>query len=266
MGDSVKRTLVSVDYEAYPKEIGDILKGASVYDSSSSRAARVLFVERDRGYFVKEAKSGALQKEAELAKFFAGLHLTSKVLLYRTEGEKDYLITERVQGEDATFAAYLEKPEKLCEVLAESMRMLHSADIRNCPVPDRMKDYLATVDEGYHTGRFDTSIYGDNKVFKTAKEAWQTVQEYKNLFHSDTLIHGDFCLPNVIFDNFGFSGFIDLGNGGVGDRHVDLFWCAWSLWYNLKTDKYTDRLFDAYGRDKINKDVLRAVYAAEAFG
>ena len=262
----MKRTLVSVDYEAYPKEIGDFLKGASVYDSSCSNAARVLFVERDGGYFVKEAKSGMLFKEAALAKFFAGLDLTSKVLLYRTEGEKDYLITERVQGEDATFGAYLEQPEKLCEVLAESMRMLHSADIRNCPVPSRMKDYLASVDEGYRKGMFDTSIYGDRQVFKTAKEAWQTVQAYKHLFEEDTLIHGDFCLPNVILDNFRFSGFIDLGNGGAGDRHVDLFWCAWSLWYNLKTDRYTDRLFDAYGRDKINKDILRAVYAAEAFG
>lgn len=266
VGDRVKRTKVEIDYEAYPKEIGDLLKGASVYDSSSSPAARVLLVDRDGGYFVKEAERGSLLKEAELAKFFAERKLTSNVLLYCTKGEKDYLITERVPGEDATFSAYLEKPEKLCEVLAESMRMLHAADMRNCPVPNRMKDYLTTVDERYHKGMFDPSIYGDNVVFKTAAEAWQTVQEYKHLFHSDTLIHGDLCLPNIILNSFSFSGFIDLGNGGVGDRHVDLFGCAWSLWYNLKTDKYTDRLFDAYGREKINKYALRAVYAAEAFG
>lgn len=266
VGDSMKRTKVTVDFEAYPKEIGDLLKGALVYDSSCSPAARVLFVDRDRGYFVKEASCGALLKEAELASFFASKGLSSKVLFYSTETEKDYLVTERVPGEDAAFAAYLEKPEKLCEVLADSMRMLHDTDIRNCPVPDRMKDYFATVDERYHKGMFDPSIYGDRAFFKNADEAWQTVQAYKHLFQSNTLIHGDFCLPNIMLDNFALSGFIDLGNGGVGDRHVDLFWCAWSLWYNLKTDKYTDRLFDAYGREKINKDILRAVYAAEAFG
>ncbi len=38
-------------------------------------------------------------------------------------------------------------------------------------------------------------------------------------------------------------GFIDLGNGGVGDRHIDLFWGAWTLFYNLKTDRHTERFF-----------------------
>lgn len=262
----MKRTLTLVDYESYPKEIADFLRGATLYDSSCSPVARVLFVDRDGGYFLKEASCGALAKEAKLARFFADLHLSSDLLCYCTDGNRDFLLTERVPGEDATFGAYLDNPKKLCEVLADSMRMLHAAEIRECPVPDRMKDYFATVDERYRKGFFDPSLYGEREGCKSAEEAWRTVQEAKRLFRSDTLIHGDFCLPNVILDHFRFSGFIDLGNGGVGDYHVDLFWCAWSLWYNLKSDRYTDRFFDAYGREKINRDILRAVYAAEAFG
>ena len=266
VGDGMKRSVIDIDYNSYPQEIAEWLKDATLYDSSSSPEARVIFVEREQGFFVKEAPKGRLEKEASLAKFFESKGLTLKVLLYRTIGEKDYLVSERVPGEDATFSAYLEQPKKLCEVLADCMRTLHETSAVGCPVQDRMKDYFATVDERYHRGMFDPSLYGDNVGFKSAEEAFQTVQEYKSLFQSDTLIHGDFCLPNVMLDDFRFSGFIDLGNGGVGDRHVDLFWCAWSLWYNLKTDKYTNRLFDAYGRDRINTDVLRAVYAAEAFG
>ena len=62
------------------------------------------------------------------------------------------------------------------------------------------------------------------------------------------------------------SGFIDLGAGGVADRHIDLFWGAWTLGFNLGTDKYRARFFDAYGRDKIDPDKIRVVAAAEVFG
>ena len=83
---------------------------------------------------------------------------------------------------------------------------------------------------------------------------------------TDTLIHGDYCLPNVMLDDWKLSAFIDVGNGGVGDRHIDLFWGVWTLWFNLKTDKYADRFLDAYGRDAVEREMLRVVAAAEVFG
>ena len=82
---------------------------------------------------------------------------------------------------------------------------------------------------------------------------------------SDTLLHGDYCLPNIMLDDWRFSGFIDLGNGGVGDRHVDIFWGVWTLFYNLKTHKYADRFLDAYGREAVDRDALMAIAAAEVF-
>lgn len=88
----------------------------------------------------------------------------------------------------------------------------------------------------------------------------------RSLLRTDTLLHGDYCLPNVIFDHWEFSGFVDLGNGGVGDAHVDLFWGAWTLTFNLKTDAYRQRFFDAYGRDKVDEEKLRLVAACEVFG
>ena len=63
-----------------------------------------------------------------------------------------------------------------------------------------------------------------------------------------------------------FAGFIDVGAGGLGDRHIDLHWGIWSLGYNLGTDAYRDRFLDAYGRDRINKDLLAVMDAFEAFG
>lgn len=60
--------------------------------------------------------------------------------------------------------------------------------------------------------------------------------------------------PNVILDDWRFSGFVDLDCAGVGDRHVDVYWALWTLWFNLHTDAYGDRLLDAYGRDLIDME------------
>lgn len=63
----------------------------------------------------------------------------------------------------------------------------------------------------------------------------------------DTLIHGDFCLPNILARDGRVSGYIDLGDSGIGDPWRDYAWCIWSLEYNLKTDAYTGLLLEKLG-------------------
>jgi kanamycin kinase len=69
-----------------------------------------------------------------------------------------------------------------------------------------------------------------------------------------------------MLNDWKLSKFIDVDHGGVGDRHIDLFWGAWSLFFNLKTDEYRERFFDAYGRDVFEPEMLRVIAAAEVFG
>ena len=92
------------------------------------------------------------------------------------------------------------------------------------------------------------------------------MEEKHHLLKTDTLIHGDYCLPNVMLDNWRFSKFIDVGNGGIGDRHVDLFWGIWSLGFNVKSDAYRDRFLDAYGREAVEEEMLPIIGAFECFG
>ena len=63
----------------------------------------------------------------------------------------------------------------------------------------------------------------------------------------NTLIHGDYCLPNILVKNGKISGFVDLGEAGIGDPWMDYAWCIWSLEYNLGTKEYTPLLLEKLG-------------------
>ena len=261
----MKRTRITPDLTALPEEFHSLLSNAAVYDSSCSREARVLFIDKEGGYFLKSAPTGSLHNEAILDEYFYKKGLSSAVVAYRSL-ERDWLLTRRVQGEDCTLAQYLDDPKRLCDTIATLLRSLHELDAADCPVQNRTETYLNTAAHNYRNGIYDASLFPDNWGYASADEAWHTLEERRHLFEQNVLLHGDYCLPNILLDDWRFSGFIDLGNGGVGDRHIDLFWGAWTLNFNLKTDAYRERFFDAYGRDRIDGERLRAVAAAEVFG
>ena len=261
----MKRTLVKEIADHLPPEIARLLDGATLYDSSSSPDARVWLIDRDGGCFLKRNAVGRLKKEAEMTAYFHKKGLASEVLYYASEGDYDYLLTSRLKGEDATDRCSLAEPRRLAVLLGESLRALHEGDFSDCPIPDHTSSYLALAKENCEKGLFDPS-YAETYGIKTANEAREILSSGQGSLRREVLLHGDFCLPNFLMENWRFTGFIDLGNGGVGDRHVDLFWGAWTLNYNLHTDRYRELFFEAYGKERVDRELLRAVAAAEVFG
>ena len=259
----MKRVLLNQIPEEIPERLEKLLSSAKVYDSSSSPEAKVYFIDKDGGYFLKKAAKDSLLQEAQMTEYFHKKKLATAVLDYFTDGY-DWLLTEKVPGEDCIHRMYLDDPVRLCDTLAELLRKLHEEDYSGCPVMNHTERYLQTVEQVYHEKRAQRSP--EHKGFASVEEAYREVQRNKMYLKTDTLLHGDYCLPNIILNQWKFSGFIDVDHGGVGDRHVDLYWGLWSLNFNLKTDRYRQRFLDAYGRDKVNEDALRVIAAAEVFG
>ena len=248
-----------------PARFHPLFEGAEVYDSSCSAVARVLFIDKEDGFFLKSTPVGSLKREAVMTEWFHGKGLAAEVLAYE-EDTQDWLLTRRLPGEDCIHRAYLGQPERLCDILGERLRQLHELDGVDCPGKDKMDEYVALAEKNYRSGNYDASQFPDSFGYASAEEAWQVIQQHGCLLQRDTVLHGDYCLPNIMLDNWQFSGFLDVDHGGLGDRHIDLFWGAWSLEFNLKTDRFCQRFFDAYGRDKIEPELLRVVAAYEVFG
>lgn len=259
----MERRPIVADPAAFPEAFRELVAASRVYDSSCSPEARVWFLDREDGLYLKTAPKGSLRREADMTAFLHGKGLAAEVLSYESL-EKDWLLTRAVPGEDCTFGPYLEDPKRLSGILGEGLRLLHDLPTGGCPITDHTARYLRTAEENYRKGLFDPYYFqGENM---TAEKAWALVTEYGPGLQSDVILHGDYCLPNVMLEDWRFSGFIDLDHGGIGDRHIDLFWGAWSLGFNLGTDEWRDRFLDAYGRDIINEELLRAIGAFETFG
>ena len=259
----MERRPIEADLAAFPESLRELIASCRVYDSSCSPTAQVWFLDREDGLYLKTAPKGSLRREAEMTAFVHGKGLAAEVVLYQSL-DRDWLLTRAVPGEDCTFRPYLEDPRRLSALLGEQLRQLHEVSTAGCPVTDHTALYLAAVAEGQRLGRFDAGYH--HKEGLTEEAAREAVQKFSPALKNEVLLHGDYCLPNVILDDWSFSGFIDLDHGGIGDRHIDLFWGAWSLGFNLGTDRWRSRFLDAYGRDKIDEELLEAIGAFEAFG
>ncbi len=219
----MKKIKTEIKLQDFPQPIHEYLAGAGIFDSSCGENSRVLY--SDKGYYIKTAPKGSLEREAGINKILHKKGLCSAVVEYLS-ADKDYMITLPAAGQDATH--FLENPEQLCIALANGMKYLHNLPVGDIPPSPQMCFFNSDNDLCY-----------------------------------DTFIHGDFCLPNIMLENYDFKMFIDMGLAGKGDRHIDIFWCIWSLWFNLKTDKYTDYFLDLYGRDKIDMSLLHKIAIKE---
>ena len=261
----MKQTVLDHIPTGIPVEFQRFIGKARIFDSSCSPEARVYFIEKDRGYYLKTCAKGTLAKEAEMTAYFHRKGIGTEVLSYVSD-TVDWLLTAKVEGEDCTHERYIAEPKRLCDTIAEELRRLHETDFADCPVPNRNVEYLALAEKNYRTGNYDKSLFPDCFGYRSAEDAHAVLEQGKGSFRSQVLLHGDYCLPNIMLNDWKLSAFIDLGNGGVGDRHIDLFWGTWTLWFNLKTDAYRNRFLDAYGRDLVDEEMLCIVAAAEVFG
>lgn len=220
----MKRKAIQVNIPEYPETISELLKGAPVYDSSCSKEAQVLFIDKDGGYYVKKAMKGILKTESLMTEYMHSLGLSAEVLYYGSFEDSDILLTRCIPGEDCTDSKYLSDPKRLCDTTAMLLRTLHEIEGNKCPVRDRIPTYANTVMKGFDGRYYEAGLFQGIWEFKSFDDARRIAEEGLPLLKSDVLLHGDYCLPNILLNDWKFSGYIDLGNGGMGDRHIDILW------------------------------------------
>ena len=182
------------------------------------------------GAFLKIAPKDSLRRAALMQDYFARRGLSAPLIAYEQDERRDYLLVQTVPGQNA--CAFTGDPRWLSAALGEAARRLHETDAADCPLTDVNRRAAEAC----------------------ARETGEVIDPAP--LSCDALVQGDCCLPNIFFQDGRLTGFIDLNEAGLGDRHFDIGWLLWSLAYNLRTADWNDRLLDAYGRDAIDADRL----------
>ncbi|MDF2686560.1 MAG: kanamycin kinase, partial [Clostridia bacterium] len=132
MGGFMYQNEIKINELSIPDELIEFIGSAQIFDSSGRSGAKTFFIDRDNGYYLKITDKNMLAAEQLMYRYFGEKDLSAKVLQYIST-EKDYLLTEKIDGEVGSTKKYIDEPKKLCDVYAQSLRMLHEVDFSDCP-------------------------------------------------------------------------------------------------------------------------------------
>lgn len=195
--------------------------------------------------------------EAAMMTWLCGKLPTPELVCRVIENGLDYQLMTRVPGAMACDPVYMSRPEKLAELLAESLHTLWSLDLSDCPCDQGLEVKVTAARNMVQQGRCDTEwvdpeTYGPGGF--SSPEDLLNWLEHNRPSYDPVLSHGDLCLPNIMLEHDRLSGFVDLGRAGISDRYQDIALC----WRSMR-DNYSGRygtawpgfkpelLFDALG-------------------
>ncbi len=205
--------------------------------------------------------------EVKLMKWLRDKVPSPEVICHIKENGTDYLLMSKIEGKMSCDKEYMRNPKKLMDILAESMKMLWSVDISDCPVNMNLDAKLKMAEYNVKNNLVDVENTQPGTFGANGFENPEKLLEWLKNNRPDedvVLSHGDFCLPNILIENGTLSGFIDIGRMGISDRWNDIAICYRSLNDNYigkySTEKYdnfnADYLFEALGIEK-NEEKLR---------
>lgn len=249
-----------IRFAAYPEAVQAYCRGAAVTVVKDKPRSVVYRMDHaDDAFYVKVTAAGQMENEARMTAHLSKLGACPNVRMYRSDASRDYLITDRIVGTDAASSEYIAEPSRLCDVFADSLSYFHRLPGTDCPCTNGLEEMVSRAEENYRSGRAELSLlrYAGYTSVDAAYKDMIALFRGVSGYGERTLIHGDYCLPNLMLHQFERSGYIDVGYGGWGDPHYDLFWALWSLQFNLGSDRYAERFIVAYGRDRVDEDRLR---------
>lgn len=188
-----------------------------------------------------------LAAEAERLRWAAPFHPVPRVLAHGADATGSWLVTAALPGRNAARAGRSGDPAAAVRAIGTGLRALHAAfPVASCPFSWSAADRLADARRKAAAGQLDPG--GWHEVHRPLGVAG-ALRRAADIPPADELVvcHGDACAPNTLVTPDGrWSGHVDLGLLGVGDRWADIAVAAWSAEWNFGPG-WEPLLLDAYG-------------------
>lgn len=194
----------------------------------------------------------------QMMRWLEGRIPVPRVICYEHDAEYQYLLMSKLTGKMSCDEYYMERPQELLALLAKALEMLWAVDVTDCPRKRDIDAELAEAKYRVENGLVDMdnvepTTFGEGG-FRDPKELLRWLEDNRPDYEP-VLSHGDFCLPNIFIEDGRISGFIDLGDTGIGDKWRDIALCYRSLKHNFDgsyggkvyADFQPDMLFEKLG-------------------
>ena len=218
-----------------PESIKKLISGKP-YDVDSTGMSGSRIMVFDDSVLKIERFREKNEETVRMMRWLEGKLPVPRVICYEKNCDYQYLLMSKVQGVMSCNTYYLEHPKELLALLAEALEMFWQVDISDCPrdrnIDIELKEARRRVkNHQVEAENAEPTTFGTGG-FKSLEELLEWLENNRPDYEP-VLSHGDFCLPNIFLDHGRISGFIDLGDTGIGDKWRDIALCYRSLKHNF---------------------------------
>ena len=234
-----------------PESIRKFTDGKSFETNDFGKSGSLVRIYDDLVLKVEKERP-QIAKMVEVMRWLEGKLPAPRILATEVKDGFRYLLMSKVRGRMACDEYYMNRPEELTTLLAEALRMLWSIDITDCP---KTFDFAAELAEAKYRIENDLVDLEDMEPETFGEGGFKDPQELLRWLYDNQPVpepvfsHGDFCLPNVFFEDDKVSGFIDLGDAGIADKWYDIALGYRSLKHNA--DGTYGKLYEGVNPDEL---------------
>ena len=163
-----------------------------------------------------------LEYQAQALRWLEGRLPVARVLAFEKGEGLAALWMTRLKGADGVDLCRQAAPEEVATSFALALRQVHSLPIDNCPLDQRLDRKVALAEARARNGEVDEDDLDECRRGLPVEELLGQLHERRPKDEDLVFTHGDYCVPNVMFEQGQLSGFVDLGRCGVADRYQDL--------------------------------------------
>lgn len=196
-------------------------------------------------------------EEAARLEWLAGRAGAPQLVDAGRDDDGSWLLTRALDGENAVAPRWLAEPATAVRAIGQGLRALHGElPVRDCPFSWTAEDRYSVVLERVRLGLVDRNGWHAEHRALGLDEVLARLADPPP---ADCVVvcHGDACAPNTLLGDDGrWTGHVDMGALGVGDRWADLAIATWSTVWNYGAG-WEQALLDAYG---IAPDPERTAY------
>jgi kanamycin kinase len=192
--------------------------------------------------------SSGIDLSAEVSRLrWAGAFIAvPRVLDEGADETGSWIVTAGLPGRSAVDDHWKRDPETAVRAIGAGLRAMHEKlPVAECPFNWSAEKRLQAVRRRAAAGQIDLAEH--------ALDVLTAIPPVDRL----VVCHGDSCAPNTLIGDDGvYSGHVDLGTLGVGDRWADLAVATWSTQWNYGPG-WEEPLLEAYG---VEADPERTTY------